>query len=1028
MTHELPRGPLRWMADNSVAANLLMAVLLVGGLLFALRIRQEIFPTFDLDTITIEVVYPQASPEEVERGIIEAIEERVRGLEDVKEVRSVAREGSATVTVEMMEGGSLQKLNDEIKSEVARITTFPEDAEEPRIRISRRERQVLSLLFYGPTDRHTLKHVAEQVRDGLMMRGDVTRIDVSSVAPLEVGVEVPLVQLRRYGLTLDDVARRIRAFALETPGGTLKTPHGDILLRVTERKYYADEFAAIPLITAGDGTQVLLGDIARLEDTFEDINRYATFNGQPMVALEVYQVGDQTPIGVSRAVRAYLADYAHEIPAGISWKVWHDRSENFRQRVNLLQRNAFLGLIIVFLSLSLFLEARLAFWVMLGIPISFLGAFIFLPMMGVSINMITTFAFIIALGIVVDDAIVVGESIYEYHRQGYAMRDAAIMGVYDVATPVTFSILTNVATFLPLYFIPGMMGKIFRFIPLVVGTVFIISLIESLCILPAHLGHQKVRMKKRGIRGFLQRMQHAFSAWFMQMVRRYYASFLRFALRYRYITLSLGIALLIGVIGYVRSGRMGMALFPRAEADMAYASVTLPFDAPLSHVEAARDMLVAAAERVISENGGDTLSEGIRADINRHRVEVSVMLTPPDIRPLPTREFTMLWRRYTGQIPGAESVSFLFDRGGPGSGAALTVELTHRDHRQLEEAAAALGVALSYYTQVSDIDVGYSAGKAQFDVTMRPAGAVIGMTAQEVARQLRHAFFGAEALRQQRGRDEVKVMVRLPEEERESTYYLETYMLRLPNGEETPLRSVVEMKEGVSYTELNRRDGRRVLTVSADVTPHYQAGQIQAAIERDVFPSLMEQFPGLRFSYEGRQADMRESLRSLLIGFIMALFCVYALLAIPLKSYVLPIIIMISIPFGLVGAVLGHVIMGYSLSIMSLMGVVALSGVVVNDTLVLMDVTRKNRLENIPPRDAVVYAATRRFRPILLTTLTTFGGLAPMILETSRQARFLIPMAISLGFGVVFATVITLCLVPCFYMALEDVRTFLRTS
>lgn len=1027
MAHSETRGPLAWMAGNSIAANLLMAVFIIGGLICALRIKQEIFPDFDLDSVTVSVAYPQASPEEVERGIVQVIEERVQGLEDVEEVRSVANEGSGTVIIEMLEGGNIQKISDEVKSEVDSIVTFPEEAEEPRIRISSRERQVMSLLVHGRTGKQILKTVAENVRDGLLGRDDITRVDVTSVAPPETRVEIPIHTLRQYGITLDDVAQKIRTSALEIPGGTLETKGGDILLRVNERKYFADEFTEIPIITRPDGTEILLGDIATVKDTFEDIDWYAEYNGEPMVALEVFRVGDQTPISVSEAVREYIAEHQSDLPPGVSLSIWHDRSDIYRQRLSLLQRNAYLGLALVFILLSLFLETRLAFWVTLGIPISFLGAFLFLPMLGVSINMISMFAFIVSLGIVVDDAIVVGESIYEYHMEGYPFAKAAVLGVHSVAMPVVFSVLTNIAAFMPLLFVPGFMGKVFKFIPMVVSIVFAISLIESLFILPAHLAHQKDK-KRRGIRGWLHGMQQSFSRKFMNGVRTLYTPFITHALSYRYVTIACGIALLISVLGYVKSGRMGMTTFPRIESDTAYASVTLPYGTAVEKVEQARDTLVRSAERVIEENGGTNLSQGIRAEVNQNKAEIRVMLTSPELRPISTREFTEQWRKYTGRLVGIETLSFASDRGGPGSGAALTIELSHRDHTILETAAAELAAALAFYSTVSDIDDGYTPGKKQFDVTMQPEGELVGFTAQSIARKLRNAFYGAEALRQQRGRDEVKVMVKLPEDERASAFDLETLIITTPGGAEVPLRSMVNIQEGRSYTQLNRRNGQRVLTVTADVTPTHQAGKIISDLEKETLPDLAHRYPGLHYSYEGRQAEMRDSLRTLFIGFGLAMFCVYALLAVPLKSYSMPLIIMVSIPFGIVGAVIGHLIMGYSLSIMSLMGVVALSGVVVNDSLVLMDLTNKNCRQGMNPFNAVVHAAVRRFRPIMLTTLTTFGGLAPMIMETSRQARFLIPMAISLGFGVVFATVITLCLVPCLFLIVRDLHTLFGTE
>jgi multidrug efflux pump subunit AcrB len=649
--------------------------------------------------------------------------------------------------------------------------------------------------------------------------------------------------------------------------------------------------------------------------------------------------------------------------------------------------------------------------------------------MDVSLNMVSLFAFIISLGIVVDDAIVVGENIYDYHQQGMPFARAAVIGAREVAMPVIFSILTNIAAFMPLFFVPGFMGKVFRFIPAVVITVFTISLIESIFILPSHLGHQR-DISPGGLSGWLHARQRRFSNWFARMIRNVYGPFLDFALHYRYLTLAIGVAVLCITIAYIRSGRMGMSMFPRVESDQAVANAVLPYGSAVESTIAVQDQLIAAAQRVIEENGGTNLAEGIYAEVGRgsggisggHVARIRVLLTPPGQRPIGTAEFVEQWREYTGAVPGMESLSFQSDFGGPGSGAALTIELSHRNVDTLEQASADLAEALTVFPNAKDIDDGYSPGKKQFDFTILPAGQSLGFSAMDVARGVRHAFYGAEALRQQRGRDEVKVMVRLPKHQRVSAYDLEELLIRTPDGGEMPFRDMVQITRGRAYTTLNRRNGRRVVSVTADVTPHHQAGQVLEALKAGALPGLVKKYPGLQFSFEGRQADMRESLSSLGYGFILAMFLVYALLAIPLKSYTLPMIIMVSIPFGIVGAVIGHIIMGYSLSIISMMGIVALSGVVVNDSLVLLEFANRQYRAGMTAFNAVHAAGIRRFRPIMLTTLTTFGGLAPMIFETSRQARFLIPMAISLGFGILFATFISLLLVPCLYVTLEDFR------
>ena len=764
-------------------------------------------------------------------------------------------------------------------------------------------------------------------------------------------------------------------------------------------------------------------------DDFEDVDRYLTYNGKPAAMVTVYRIGKETPLQIARASERYVQELNESLPAGLGIGIWQDRSKIFEQRANLLLRNALIGLVLVFTLLSLFLESRLAFWVMLGIPISFLGAFLFLPMLGVSLNIISMFAFIIALGIVVDDAIIVGENIYEHHRQGLPFDEAASKGAKEVALPVTFSILTNMVAFMPLLFIPGFMGKIFEIIPSVVIVVFFLSLIESLFVLPAHLSWQK-EVTHRGWRGTLHHQQQRFSIWFSHMVKTRYGPMLHRILEHRYLTVSICFFVLIITVGYVRSGRMGLSLFPRVEADYAFASATLPYGSSVERTRAVQQQLIDAAQFVASEHGGETLVKGIRAEIggasNRgrggHVTQVSMLLTDPEVRPISTMEVIRHWRKQVGQIAGLESLVFQSDRGGPGSGSALTIELSHRNLDALEGASEELAQALSNFPIVKDISDGFVPGKQQIDFTIKPEGQALGLTAREVARQVRDAFYGAEVLRQQRGRNEIKIIVRLPKAERASEYNMEEFIVRTPSGTDVPLRDIVDVKRGRAYTTINRREGRRVVNVTADVSPRSQAGRVLATLQAETLPELENRYPGLQIGFEGHQAEQRESLSSLGIGFIMAMIGIYGLLAIPFRSYMQPLIIMVSIPFGLVGAVLGHIIMGYSLSILSMFGVVALAGVVVNDSLIMIEFANRKRHAGMSHRDAIYAAGIRRFRPIMLTTLTTFGGLAPMIFETSRQARFLIPMAISLGFGILFATLITLCLVPCLYLMVDDLQ------
>ncbi len=1013
------KGIIPWMIYNRVTPNLLMIVLILGGLFFSTKIKREVFPEFELNTVSVRVAYPGSSPEEVEQGIVLAVEEAIRGIDGIKEVNATASEGSAGIRAELRDEADSQKVFQDIQQEVDRITTFPVDAEDPVITLDVIKRQVLRLNIFGDVPERSLREVVEQVRDRLLQTKGITQVDLTDVREFEIEIAVPLENLRKYNLTLAGIAKIIDDASIEIPGGKLETSAGEVLLRVKNRRNWANQFAGIPIITTEDGSIVHLEDIAEVRESFEDATRFATFNRKPTMQLQVYRVGNQTPIGVSESTHRAMEEIETDLPPTISWAITGDQSDIYKQRLELLLKNAFIGLLLVLVLLGSFLELKLAFWVTMGIPISFLGGLLFLPFFGISINMISMFAFIIALGIVVDDAIIAGENIYEYRQQGLSRVDAAIQGAKDVATPVAFSILTNIVAFFPLALVPGVMGKVWRVIPVVVIIVFLISWLESLLILPSHLAHSKKNGSNK-ITRFLGGLQQAFGRKVIYFIRNIYGPQLETILRFRYVTVALLIAVLIGTAGYVKSGRIRMILSPRVESDRAVATATLPYGSPTKEMERVRDQLINGLEKLAENNGGEKLLESVYGVINGNVVEINGNLTPPTVRPLTTEAVTTLWRQTTGPVVGLQSLRYESDRGGPGSGASISVELSHRDIAILDQASTRLASRLEDFPQVKDVDDGYTPGKIQFNFKVNKWGESLGLSTIEVGRQLRNAYQGAIALRQQRGNNEVTVRVRLPEKQRSSEFDIESLLITTPAGTFVPLKQVASIEQGRAYTSITRRDGRRTVTVSADVAPIGDSPIIFAALNNTVLPELAETFPGLSYSYTGRQADRKESTSSLLSGFAFALGGIYFLLAIPFRSYLQPVIVMIAIPFGIIGAVFGHMLMNYHLSLMSMMGMVALSGVVVNDSLVLVDYANKQQQKGMEPSQAIKEAGLRRFRPVLLTTLTTFGGLAPMIFETSRQARFMIPMALSLGFGIVFATVITLALVPCLYLIIDD--------
>ena len=1034
-------GPIAWMARNHVAANLMMLLFLVGGLLLSTRVKQEIFPEFTADTITVSVLHRGASPAEVEQGVILSIEDEVRGLDGVKEVRATATESRAKVTVELLTGADTGKALQDVKNAVDSILSFPEEAERPIVSLSKIRNLVLTLLVHGSQDEQTLRDLAERIRDELLQRPGVTLIELAAARPLEISLEVPQRNLRAYNLTLDRIAREVREAAIELPAGGVKTPGGEVLLRTQERRDFAREYANIPVAAAPDGSQILVGDIAHIHDGFEETDVEAVFNGQRAVRIQVFRVGNESPQSVSDTVRAYVAEIEPDLPSGIGLTVWNDRSEVYRDRVNLLVKNASLGLVLVLLLLGIFLDPKLAFWVTLGIPISILGSFLFLPLTGASINMISLFAFIITLGIVVDDAVVVGENVYERREQGMPFLQAAIEGAGDIAGPVLFAVLTNIVAFLPLAFVPGTFGRFFGQIPAVVVAVFVVSLIESLFILPAHLSHQTPENRVWAVLGKPRRI---FNDLLQRCMKQGYQPLLRLALANRYTTLATGIALLILAGGAVGGGHVPFSFIPRIDTDVVAAQATLPFGVPMETARRVQHQLLATAEATVEGHGGADILEGTYALIGAslpsfgppraegvggsHLVGVQVSLVSSDQREIGSLEFVDAWRAASRHIAGIETLTFEAETN-VSEGADIDIQLTHRDRPTLEAAATELARVLAGYAGVRDIDDGFARGKPQLSLTLKPEARSLGINATDLARQVRSAFYGAEALRQQRGRNEVRVMVRLPENERRTAHTVEQLMLRTDGGGEIPLFQAADVERGRAYTEIRRREGRRIIAVTADVDKSTaNTSTIMAEVLSRELPVLMQKYPGLSYALEGEELSRQESLEALGIGFVFALLGIYGLLAVPFRSYFQPVLVMLSIPFGIIGALLGLILLGHDLSVISLFGIVALSGVVINDSLVLIVTANSLRTtQQLSASEAISQAGTRRFRPILLTSLTTFFGLTPMIFETSVQARFLVPMAISLGFGILFATVIILVLLPASYMILEDFKSLPST-
>ena len=1016
-------GAIAFMARNSIAANLLMIILIGGGIWTMFNIQKEVFPQFQLDYVEVNVVYPGAAPAEVEQGILLPVEEAIRGIQGIKEITSTANEGSGNILIELVAGTDRMQAFQDIDQGVRRIQTFPDDIERPQVNLQARQRDVMEIAIYGESDIWTLRILAERLRNRLLGDPQITQVEIGNVPDYVTHIEIPRHNLRKYNLTLGQVADIVAQSSEDVPAGAVETHSGEILLRMKERKQWAKEFGDITIVSSPLGARVSLQDIATITDGFEETGFHGQFNQSPSVDLSIYRIGDQSPLDIEETVLEIMEDF--QLPPGVQFRIDSNSAEDYRERLSLLTENGIMAIVIVLVILALFLEYRLAFWVMMGMAISFIGGIIFLPLFGLSINMISMFGFLVVLGIVVDDAIVVGENIHEYRQKGLSAIDAAIAGTKDVSKPVIFSILTTIIAFVPLLFMPGETGKFWWPLPAVVIVILAVSLLEALFILPSHLGHLKEK-KTKGWTARLEKLQESFAKGYERIIDKYYRPLLDLCLKYRYITLSAAIALLLIVGGYGYSDHMGMIMMPEVAADEIEAGVRLPVSTTPEQAGRVAEEITESTRRMFEEHNLYEVAEGVKTNVRgQNFIDVEIVMLPPDERDMSARELIALWRDNIGDIAGVDQITFEAERGPGGYQQDISVDLSHADINVLEKASKTFLEQMEAFENTRDLNDNYDKGKIQYDFKLLPEGRNLGLTSNEVGRQVRDAFFGALAMRQLRSTNEIEVRVKLPLEERRDIDNLESFLVRTPNGVEVPLLDVVEVEQREAFTSINRRDGRRVVNVGMDVEPANAVSQVLASVQNEVLPQLRADYPGLTWSFEGSQADMRESTNSLWSGFSMAMLIIYALLAIAFSSYSQPIIVLSAIPFGIVGAVIGHILLGYDLSVVSLMGVIALSGVVVNDSLIMIDYANKQR-ETSSVYEAIHEAGLRRFRPIMLTTLTTFGGLTPIILETSSQAEYLIPMAISLGFGIVFATSIILVIVPCLYLVLEDVSHLIK--
>ena len=1040
---------IEWFANNGVVANLLMIIIIALGLMAVTDINQEVFPDFEAELISVAVPYRGAAPEEVEEAVCVRIEEAIQGLEGVKRITSTAAEGVGTALIEIKTGYEIRELLDDIKARVDAISTFPAETEKPVIQELLPRLQVINVSIYGDTDELTLKRLGERVRDEITALPEISQADLKSVRPYEISIEVSEAALRRHGLTFDEVTRAVRRSSLDMPGGSVKADSGEILLRTKGQAYRGEEYEELTLLTRTDGSRLRLADVATVVDGFEETDQWSRFDGQPAVMIQVYRVGDEDTPDVADAVHRYVEQVRPALPPGISIAPWQDSSVMLKDRTNLLLRNGRNGLILVFIVLTLFLRMRLAVWVVIGIPVAFLGAFATMPYTDITINMMTLFAFILVLGIVVDDAIIVAERIHYRQAECREGLKGAIVGTQEVAIPVIFGVLTTMVAFSPFMMVPGLIGNFTRAIPLIVIPVLAFSVIESQLVLPYHLSHLRGRPKAekknlvmRAWDGFFVGFEHLVD-W---VIRRAYKPALGFALGWRYLTAAVGIASLLLTVGLIQGGVVEFVFFPQMDSDNVIVKLTMPQETPSEITASAVESIERRALELgtdLEEQHGFPLFTHVLSSVGEqpssnsgpgnpgiapgrsYLGEVNIEMVPGEGRPYSSVQVASMLRERLDPIPGAVELEIVSNLMG-GAGKPIDFQMAGPNIEELRVVATDIRVRLAEYPGVTDITDSFRGGKPEIELAIKPSAEPLGLSLQDLGQQVRQGFFGEEAQRIQRGRDDVRVMVRYPEEERQSLGYLDNMRIRTPDGGQVPFQTVAAAEFGRGFSSITRVDRQRTINVRAGVDEESaNANAVLFDFQARHMPEVLADHPGVTYRLEGEQRMQEEFMAGLFRGFLIALFVMFSLMAIPFKSYSQPLIVMSAVPFGLVGAVAGHVMMDMSINFMSMMGMVAVAGVVVNDSLVLVHFINRNSNENVSLEVAVRQAGAARFRPILLTSLTTAAGVTPLLLETSIQARFLTPMAVSMAFGVLFATFITLGLVPSMYLILDDIKRVL---
>ena len=1034
---------IRWFANNSIAANFLTIAILIGGLYSAFfRIPLEVTPALSWATVMIEMPYRGGTAKDVERAILIPIEEALEGVQGIKHLNADGMRGMAKFYLQIEKGVDIKKLMDDVKGRVDAITTFPSETERPRVFIpeSGNFTPVLTVAVTGKLGAQELRKVARRVQDDLLELPGISRAGLEGGRRYEISVEAKIDKLLAYNLSFQDLADAIRRFSIDLPAGAIDSQGGTLIVRTRGQAYTAGEFASIP-IRAANGAELLLGDVALIRDGFEEGSKRVEFNGKPALFVQVMRTGKESAIEISDKVRGYVDSARTRFPEGIELFVWSDESYAIRDRLSTLTSNMLQGAMLVMIVLGLFLRPMLAFWIVWGIPVSFAGALLLMPWLGVTANVMSLFGFILVLGMVVDDAIVTGENVYSKMQIGMTPLQAAIDGTEEVAIPVTFGVLTTVLAFIPMYFFDGTWGDYAKQIPPVVVPVLLFSLIESKLCLPAHLKHLRLQTNSNAF----DRFQGKIAASLEQFVQRVYQPMLNWAVGHQPVVISCFLAMALAMAGYIAGGRMKFVSFPSVDTMRITAILDLPDDTSLETTSKYMDRMAGAVEQVKKEfvdpGTGESLVRnvsliaggyGASRSYDKSRGSLTVEILDPGKRSVPGPRNSQIAKRWTeliGPIPEAVTFRIIAEQsleaGKEYADESLHLELRGPSSPKKAEIAERIKALLERQPGIKTAWASVNYGQDELEFSLKPRAAELGLNQALLARQIRQAFYGEEAQRVQRGVDDIRVMVRLPKEDRETLHTLDQMKIRTPRGAEVPLATVAEVKFTKAPSFVERNDRAEIVRVGGQ--PIDETVDV-LAIAREVTPKLNElcsEGVGITFEFKGVVAESEQSRKRTILGSVVLLFALYAMLAIPFKSLLQPIFVMLSIPFAVIGALLGHIILGVTPSYLSVFGMLALAGVAVNDSIVLMDYINQRRAEGKSLREAALEAGARRFRPILLTSGTTFVGLAPLMVAKSLQAQFLIPMAVSLGFGILFGTMITLFLVPCALLVAEDLGTSL---